>query len=386
MEAAWALVLNLHQPAGNLEHLLVDEPWAAKEILWAIDRIPRALWPHEGTARVHLSLSGTLLETLSSPGFQQRVYGVVDCGSLLWHLQNTRCIDILGTAYYHAVLPLVPRNDWHEQLRRWRGIAEHLLWRSHFGGFWPPEMGFCMEMIPLLKRMGYEYVIVDSQHVEAVTPMSWQEMVFRPHVARYGGEEIAIVVRDRDLSNAQESGMEVDWFLRELHDRTRGVDRPLVTTCTDGDNGGWFRNTTPGANFWSAFHDGLMHRVRAGSAGLRPVFIYEYLRQHGVHGEVRVAPGAWNTGWHHGIGFVQWTGSQLQKDALARIQAVSDALHAARRTPGIDADPTRLHHIEEARWRVLRAETSCNVFWGEAWVGRCHDDLDAAEEHLARAR
>ena len=28
--------------------------------------------------------------------------------------------------------------------------------------------------------------------------------------------------------------------------------------------------------------------------------------------------------------------------------------------------------------RILRAETSCNFFWGEAWVPRCHADLDEA--------
>ena len=38
-----ALVLNLHQPAGNLEHLLDEQEWQASEILWAMDRIPRSL-------------------------------------------------------------------------------------------------------------------------------------------------------------------------------------------------------------------------------------------------------------------------------------------------------------------------------------------------------
>jgi 4-alpha-glucanotransferase len=93
------LVLNLHQPTGNLDQLLDDNEWEAREILWALDRIPRSLWDFEDVGRVHLSLSGTLLETLADPRFQQRVYGVVDCGSLLWHLQNTQTIDVLGSAY-----------------------------------------------------------------------------------------------------------------------------------------------------------------------------------------------------------------------------------------------------------------------------------------------
>src|SRR5689334_2971947 len=166
-----ALVLNLHQPSGNLEHLLANDEWAAKEILFALDRIPRSLWDYEEFGRVHLSLSGTLLETLSNPDFQQRAYGIVKCGDLLWHLQNQRIIQILGTGYYHPVLPLIPSTDWEEQLRRWQGLASHLFCRSHFNGFWPPEMGFCMELIPVLKRLGYRYVLVDSEHVEPVAPM-----------------------------------------------------------------------------------------------------------------------------------------------------------------------------------------------------------------------
>jgi len=40
----FGLVLNLHQPAGNLDDLLDGREWEGKEILWALDRIPRSLW------------------------------------------------------------------------------------------------------------------------------------------------------------------------------------------------------------------------------------------------------------------------------------------------------------------------------------------------------
>ena len=73
-ETACAVVLNLHQPAGNLENLLGEREWEASEILWAMDRIPRSLWGYEDVGRVHVSVSGTLLETLSSPDFQRRAY------------------------------------------------------------------------------------------------------------------------------------------------------------------------------------------------------------------------------------------------------------------------------------------------------------------------
>jgi 4-alpha-glucanotransferase len=381
----FGLVLNLHQPTGNLHELLDHNEWEAREILWALDRIPRSLWEHEDVARVNLSLSGTLLETLVDPGFQERAYGTVDCGSLLWHLQNTRTIEVLGGAYYHPVLPLIPAADRDEQIARWLGLGRHLFWRDGFRGFWPPELGFSMDLVPALSRHGYAWVIVDSEHVRPLTPMSWEELRYRPHYAQVGDAQIIVVVRDRELSNAQESGMEAGWFIDEVRARTQYCDFPaLVTTATDGDNGGWFRNTTPDANFWGGFYSELVERLRAGqSGGIRPALISDHIDRCGAHGWVTVDSGAWNTGDHHGTGFVQWTGSQTQRDALSRVAQLSEAV----RTAG-DAFPGDAHAdelLEQARWRVLRSETSCNFFWGEAWVDRCHHDLDAATATLDHA-
>lgn len=383
-----ALVLNLHQPSGNLEYLLEHQTWEAKEILWALDRMPRALWENEDLGRVHLALSGTLLETLTNTEFQSRVYGIAKCGDLLWYLQNTRIFEILGTGYYHPVLPLTPPEDWEAQVGRWLDMGRHLFNRGAFSGFWPPEMGFCMEMIPLLKKMGYTYVLVDSKHVEPVDPMEWHDIRYRPHIAEYEGEEIVIVVRDRELSDAQESGMEFGWFEHELHERTKWCAyEPLVTTCTDGDNGGWFRNTSPKGNFWNVFYEEFIEQIRQGWTIARPTFISDYLTRFGAHGRVTVNTGAWNTGWHHGVGFVQWTGSQTQKDGLERVRETSTAYHAliAELGPAL-ADPRRRHAMDEAYWHLLRAETSCNFYWGEDWVPRSHADLDAAWHHMNEAR
>jgi 4-alpha-glucanotransferase len=384
-----ALVLNLHQPSGNLEALLADQEWEARQILFALDRMPRTLWHYEDVARVHLSLSGTLLETLSNPSFQERVYGIVKCGELLWHLQNQKIFQILGTGYYHPVLPLIPQADWYEQLIRWRGIARHLFWRENFNGFWPPEMAFTMELIPTLKRLGYRYVLVDSDYVEPLIPMGWDEIRYRPHIARYGGEEIIVIVRDRTLSDAQEAGMDCGWFMSEVHERVKHCNFPtLVTTCSDGDNGGWFRNISGKGNYWGVVYEPLLEKVRRNETEIRPIFIDDYLNQYGAHGVVNVRSGAWNTGWHNGVGFSQWTGAQPQKDALQRVAQTSYELHALwdRHSRGGGIDPEFARQYENVYWRLLRAETSCNFFWGEAWIDRCHKDLDEVARWLAASK
>ena len=47
-----ALVLNMHQPPSNLDHLLETSEWEAKEILFAYDRMPRVLWDYQDIARL----------------------------------------------------------------------------------------------------------------------------------------------------------------------------------------------------------------------------------------------------------------------------------------------------------------------------------------------
>jgi alpha-amylase/alpha-mannosidase (GH57 family) len=384
-----ALVLNMHQPPSNLNDLLETNEWEVKEILFAYDRMARTLWPYEDLARVQLSMSGTLLETLSSPDFQSRVYGMVDCGKLLWFLQNQRIFDILGTGYYHPVLALIPEADWDQHIARWQALAGHIFWRSHFSGFWPPEMGFDMKLIPHLKRAGYRYVLVDSEYVDPVDDMSWQALHYRPHIAEYDGAEIIVVVRDRSLSDAQLSGMDYGWFYHELQERTKWCDfPPLVTTATDGDNGGWFRNVNPEANFWTYFYRQALDEIRAGNSVMRPTFISDYLDRFGAEGRVTVRRGAWNTDAHHGWDFHQWQGSRAQRDAMARIHALSREYHelaeAVGKMPAPNPELTRV--LDEAHWHLLRGETSCNLYWGEAWVYKAHKDLDDVAWHLGEAK
>src|SRR5450759_557979 len=97
----FALVLNLHQPRNGPPRRSSGRS-AGYRARYGSSRT----WP--GCTS---SVSGTLLETLTDPDFQRRVYGTVVCGSLLWHLQNTRVIDILGPGYHPVSLVVVARTQ-----------------------------------------------------------------------------------------------------------------------------------------------------------------------------------------------------------------------------------------------------------------------------------
>ena len=71
--------------------------------------------------------------------------------------RTPRTIEILGSAYYHPVLPLIPPADRDEQIAPLAGPRRAICsGATDFTGFWPPEMGFSMELIPTARRHGYE--------------------------------------------------------------------------------------------------------------------------------------------------------------------------------------------------------------------------------------
>ena len=128
-----------------------------------------------------------------------------------------------------------------------------------------------MEMIPMLARHGFKYVLVDSIYLKPSARCAGRKPAIVPYLARFGGAEIIVVPRDRDLSNAQLSGLDPGWFQNEIHERTKHCDFPaLVTTWTDGENGGWFRTVQVESGFWGFFYKPILDRYRAGRWVSRP--------------------------------------------------------------------------------------------------------------------
>lgn len=383
-EVYHAVGLNMHQPPGNLLALHnSDERWEARQILWCYDRPTRMLEGYEDVARLHMSFSGTLLKQLEDPAIRETFHDVVDIEDFLDRYRRSN-IEFVGTGLYHPVYPLIPSSDWDTQTSWWIGLGQHLLGRSWFAGFWPPEMGFCKEMIPMLKRHGYKYVLVDCWYIKPKREMRWEEIRYRPHIACYDGQEIIIIPRDRELSNAQESGLDPGWFQHEVYERTKWCDFPaLVTTWTDGENGGWFRTTCIESGFWGYFYHPILNRYREGTLGFIPIHISDYLERYPPVEEVDVYKGAWNTGHHWGGDFTQWTGSLLQKRGLEEIHKASAYYQKAKRTfeekhQGLNNAEEIRHLITKAYDNILMAETSCNSFWGSRWVHRSFDDIEQA--------
>jgi alpha-amylase/alpha-mannosidase (GH57 family) len=387
-----ALGLTMHQPLGNLLRLHnSNERWEVRQILWCYERVPGMLRDYADVARLHLMFSGTLLKQFEDPAISDTLGDVVNFQGMIDQYRQAPFLEFLGSGLYHPVYPLIPREDWRAQTEWWQGLGRRFSGRDWFPGFCPPELGFCQEMIPHLVAAGYRYALVDCIYIKPRREMRWHELRFQPFWSSYEGKRIIVVPVERELSNAQYSGTEPWWFEKEILARTQHCDFPaLVTTWSDGENGGWFRMPEWQYAFWGIFYRPLMQKARDGELSFKLVSINEFLDLHEPKEEVDIHPGAWNTGQHWGGDFTQWSGSLLQKRGLEEIQRASTRYHAAKRRYEQVREQLRepeavIELLHQAYDRLLVAETSCNFYWGSTWVHRAFDDLEQCYSLLDRA-
>lgn len=378
-----ALGLHMHQPPGNLKLLIEENPWEAEQIIRCYERVPRYAQTYSDIGYLHVGFSGILLEQFLDPGIIDAYRHIIDIPAMLESYRNSPNIELIGMGYYHPIFPLIPQQDWADQLLKGRRIMQEVFGREP-RGFWPPEMAFTMEMIPALIKAGYKYVVVDSVHVQ---PKDGERDIYRPYKACHEGDCITIIPRDRDLSNAQESGLDPSWFANEIQHKVWQSPRPheprLVTTWSDGENGGWFRQTDENAGFFGFFFSPYMEHTRHGEFPARTVSISEYLKDHQPEQEAHVQTGAWNVGDTSGYDFAQWAGSDSQRKAVKEVVQVSDRYHQLSAQRTVDKSARKI--LEQAHQVMLEGQTSCYLFWGDSWIPHLYEHTKQVRDLLDRA-
>ena len=114
-------------------------------------------------AKFCLNINGILIELLNE-------FGMVDTIDLLKNLVSENKIQILGTAKYHPILPLIPKKEVSHQIR----LNEEIN-RKEFGniwerqGFFPPEMAISTKIVKSVRDFGYKWIIMGG----IACPTNW---------------------------------------------------------------------------------------------------------------------------------------------------------------------------------------------------------------------
>ena len=277
-----------------------------------------------------------------------------------------RSIELSASPYYHPILPLLCDSDVHREAhpgayvpRRFRhpedaadqirrAIDRHT---AVFGrppvGMWPSEGSVSEEAVTEMARAGLRWTASDEGVLERSIQRPLHrdsrgtahpvDLLYRPWIRRTPAGQIAMLFRDRTLSDLigfSYSGSDPEHAAHDLLERIRRIGEtwtreghggdPVVPIILDGENA-WEHFREGGRTFLRRFYAGLQ-----ADAHLRGVTMSEAMAAGVPHQLPRVFAGS----WIHSD-FSVWIGHADDRRAWDLLGAARDALSAAEKSGGV---------------------------------------------------
>jgi peptidoglycan/xylan/chitin deacetylase (PgdA/CDA1 family)/flagellar hook-basal body complex protein FliE len=329
------LTLHLYQPPSQLQRLLQEDEAELQRILKCYERIARHAHKYVDVAQLHIIFSVPLIQQLNDPAFIKQTRHLEDIPAILDGFRSAPNIEFIASGYQHAPLPLVPEQDWDTQLRSERSVIEET-----FGhrpkGYYPPGGLFNEALIPHLVAAGYQFAMLLKTALlnEDNTPVD-------PYRVYRLKDNFIVIPIDDGFSHAQEHFVEVPWFADEVVNgisiAPESASPYLVTTCSDGENGEWFRRIDEENGYFGHFFVPYMEFCETGEYPIRPVNAVKYLH----YAEPEPAR------------LAKQDEALRDHPVLNQLNEVSE-LYWEKLKNGVDVDPS-------VRELILRAEGSCFV-------------------------
>ncbi len=211
----WINFLHLYQPANADAHVIKE---ATEE---SYLRIVRALEDHPGI-KFTLNITGCLVLRWDHMG-----YG--DLIGRIKKLIKKKQIELVGSAAYHPILPLISEKEAIKQVKEQEKILKKYFGEKKPNGFFLPEMAYSPKIGKLIKKLGYKWIILD----EIAYNGKLKQVDFNK---KYYDKEtgLKIIFRSRDLSK----GYVPDklWELIKRREETKSPIGDLVSlTATDAE-------------------------------------------------------------------------------------------------------------------------------------------------------
>lgn len=380
---------------------------------------------------VQISMSGSLLENLNSIAYRLPEFknwsSVLRQGRELKTVLGHPRLDMVGSGFYHPVMPLLNYPDLREQLRRHKDIVNTNFGQGTSRGVFPPENVFADWMIEALADEGFAWVFVENIHLNrAVINYPWDrsEKIFppnraqqknppigkwvslsglwapskvsawsyRPHyvalrdpktgqiVQTPDGKEAKIIVvptaryMGNELGQVGLGRFDYERVFSQLEAVNNDPDHPiLIVLHHDGDNNA--------ANRYEYYHEefaAFLDWARRHPQFV-PITVEDYLAKFPVaeHDIVHVEPGGWLNADGGGPDFHKWlapedpvSGYSPDMNTWGTLTAASNYVHTAHQALPQD-EKTKL------AWDyLLVGETSCYSSW---------DGTEMWDSHATRA-
>ncbi len=304
-------------------------------------------------------------------------------------------VELSTTPFYHPILPLiydshlalranprvkVPRFSHPEDARAQvdMAVAYHeKIFGQKPAGMWPSEGAVAPELIPIWAEAGIEWVATDEDILlEGFPARKRPEDLLKPYLAEFDGRQVAMVFRDRILSDLigftysrNPAEVAVSDFLRHLEAARRsarraGIEHPLCAVILDGENP-WEYYPESGRDFLRTLYSRLIEEPNFNLTTFK-----DYLADH----PAREFLPRFNTGSWINHNFNIWIGQPEENKAWEYLEQVRNDLE--RLSAHAPPDKAR------AAWDEFYAAQGSDWFW---WYGDDFStDTDAEYDQLFR--
>lgn len=221
----WANFFHIYEPPGWPKSIVLK---VAKESYRPILKIIKA----QPSLKITLNIAGSLTEQLVR-------YKILDIINDIKTLAKAGKIELTGSAKYHTILPLIPEEEAIRQIK----LNERVN-RKYFGnvyqpkGFFPPEMCYSEKVAKLIRRLGYQWILIDEISYKGKLGKVKFDKKFCLKAT-----DLAMVFRNRlisDFISFEAPADDPDKFFDKIS--KEGRSNPYLITAMDGENLGHHRH------------------------------------------------------------------------------------------------------------------------------------------------
>jgi alpha-amylase/alpha-mannosidase (GH57 family) len=349
----WSNFVHIYQPPTQTEEIVRK---VTEQSYRTLVRILREA--PEG--KITLNINAVLTEQFAR-------YGLGDVIRGLRELAERGQIEFTGSAMYHPILPLIPKDEVIRQVQLNTNVNQR-----YFGeiykptGFFPPEMCYSYEVAQTVAELGFRWIIVDELSFKGRIGSVKYDRLYKTE----GLGDFLVFFKERPFSTGITYGAypSAEPFLAGLKGRLE--KHSYLLTGTDGEVYGHHR---PG-------QEKLLSEVFAWRSP-KTCTISELMKHFVQVDTVNPVPSSWST-WEdemaEGIAYPQWQypGHELHALQWQLTRLVLDTIkEAPRQAPG----------FTEARRLLDEGLHSCQYWWASCRPWWSVDMIEWGAQELHRA-
>lgn len=238
--------------------------------------------------KITVNISSCLLELLDEHGYLDVIEDIKECVKL-------GKIELVGSAKYHALLPLLNAEEIKRQI-----VSNEETLRKYFGkdlhlsGFFPPEMAVNTTVLKVLKQISYKWVILDEISLGVNLSHINTQVIFKDKLTG-----LAILPRSRRLSNLLMSGVVRD---SKTFTESLGEDLNSSSYLVSAMDGETFGHHRPGL-------EDLLFQLVSGKHTYQSLLLSEILDKYKSVKYIEAKPSTWASSAEdisNGVQFASW--------------------------------------------------------------------------------